>query len=268
MTEQRARHAHEQFLRDLHSPAHARRRADRWAGFLLPHLRAGMCLLDVGCGPGSITTGLAEAVVPGRAVGIDPDPARVDRAKVTVATARGENLPFADASFDAVFACAVLQHVAEPEVILREVRRVARPGAVVGIADADWDGFLVHPPDPLLHRGQEVLRAIRPTGDPGVGKRLRHLMATTGFERVVATARTNADGGAGTAAAGAFRAASFEAPTAVAVAESMGASTAAEMAAIADAWRSWGASPGAFFAGFWVEALGWVPDDGGPPRQR
>ena len=260
-----ARQAHEQFLRDLHRPAHARRRADRWASFLLPHLRPGMRVLDVGCGPGSITRGLAEAVAPARAIGIDPNPTGANGAVVVVATARGEQLPFADASFDAVFACAVLQHVAEPEAILGEVRRVARPGAVVGIADADWDGFVVHPPDPLLHRGQEVLRAIRSVGDPGVGKRLRHLMATTGFERVVATARTNADGGPGTEQAGAFRAASFEAPTAVAVAESIGASTAAEMAAIAASWRAWGTSPGAFFAGFWVEALGWVPDAEEPP---
>ena len=143
---------------------------------------------------------------------------------------------------------------------------MARPGAVVGIADADWDGFLVHPPDPLLHRGQEVLRAIRSIGDPGVGKRLRHLLATTGFERVVATARTNADGGAGTEAAGAFRAASFEAPTAVAIAESH------RRVDRRPRWppsprrgERWGTSPGAFFAGFWIEALGWVPDAVEPP---
>ena len=261
MAEESARQAHEQVLRDLHRPAHARRRADRWAGFLLPHLRPGMRLLDVGCGPGSITRGLADAVAPGPTVGVDPDPARVDGASLTVVTARGEQLPFDDASFDAVFACAVMQHVADPEVVLREVRRVARPGAVVGIADADWDGFLVHPPDPLLDRGQEVLRAIRSIGDPRVGKRLRHLMATAGFDRVVATARTNADGGAGTEAAGAFRAAELRgarprspSPT------SIGASTAAEMAAIAAGVANMGHVARAFFAGFWVEALGWVPD--------
>ena len=77
----------------------------------------------------------------------------------------------------------------------------------------------------------------------------------------MATARTSSDGGAGTEAAGGFRAASFEAPSAVAVAESIGASTAEEMAAIAEAWRRWGTSPGAFFSGFWVEALAWVPDE-------
>jgi SAM-dependent methyltransferase len=220
-----------------------------------------MRLLDVGCGPGSITAGLAEAVTPGLAVGIDFDPARVEGKPITVASARGEQLPFADASFDAVFACAVLQHVPDPAAIVREMRRVARPGAVVALADADWDGYLVHPPDPLLDRGQDVLRALRSIGDPTVGKRLRDLLATNGFAEAVATAKPSSDGGAGAEAAGGFRAASFEAPSAVALAESLGVSTPDEMAAIAAAWRRWGASPGAFFAGFWIEALAWVPAD-------
>jgi len=220
-----------------------------------------MRLLDVGCGPGSITRGLADAVSPGLAVGVDVSPDRIDGASVTVASARGEHLPFAAQSFDAVFACAVLQHVSDPAAIVREVRRVARPGAVVAIADADWDGFLVHPPDPLLARGQDVLRALRSTGDPTIGKRLRHLLATNGFERVVATATTSSEGGSGTEAAGAFRASAFEAPSAVALAEALGVSTAHEMAAIAEAWRRWGGSPGAFFAGFWVEALAWAPNE-------
>jgi SAM-dependent methyltransferase len=224
-----------------------------------------MRLLDVGCGPGSITAGLADAVTPGLAVGIDFDPERVEGTTVAVASARGEQLPFADASFDAVFACAVLQHVPDPKALVGEMRRVARPGAVVALADADWDGFLVHPSDPLLDRGQDVLRALRSTGDPTVGKRLRDLLATNGFAEVVATAKPSSEGGAGTKAAGGFRAAAFEAPSAVALAESLRVSTADEMAAIADAWRRWGASPGAFLAGFWVEALAWVPTEDAAP---
>ena len=233
MTASSDRDAQDQFLRERHRPAHARRRADRWAAFLLPHLRPGMRLLDVGCGPASITAGLATAVSPGLTVGVDFDPARTEGTTINVAAARGEQLPFADASFD----------------------------AVVALADADWDGYLVHPSDPLLERGQEVLRALRSTGDPTVGKRLRDLLAANGLVDAVATATTSSDGGAGTEAAGGFRAASFEAPSAVALAESLGVSTATEMATIADAWRRWGASPGAFFAGFWVEALAWVPAD-------
>lgn len=260
MSDPADRRAYDEFLRDLHRPALARRRVDRWGAFLLPHLRPGMRLLDVGCGPASITGGLADAVSPGLTVGVDVDPGRLKGATVTTVSARGEHLPFATATFDAVFACALLQHVPDPVAVVREMRRVCRPGSVAAIADADWDGYLVHPPDPLIERGQDVLRAIRSAGDPTVGKRLRHLLATNGFVGAVATARTSSDGGADTEAAGGFRAASFDAPSAVALAESIGASTAEEMAAIAEAWRRWGTSPGAFFSGFWVEALAWVPE--------
>ena len=49
---------------------HAERTADSHAAFLLPHLRPGMALLDLGCGPGSITVGLAAAVAPGPTTGM------------------------------------------------------------------------------------------------------------------------------------------------------------------------------------------------------
>ena len=91
---------------------------------------------------------------------------------------------------------------------------------------------------------------------------MRDLLGTAGFVDVTASARATAEGGPGTVAAGAFRAGAFEAPTAVDLATSLGASTAAEMAAIAAAWRRWGSSPGAFFASFWIEAIGRAPAEG------
>jgi len=252
---------HAAHLRARHRPAHARRRADRFAAFLLADLAPGMRLLDLGSGPGTITDGLASAVHPALAVGIDFDPTPAEGTQVTVVTADANRLPFPDATFDAVFSCALLQHVDDPTAILTEARRVCRPGGVIGVADVDWDGFVVHPPDPLLHRGQEVLGALRAKGDPGIGKQLRGLLAEAGFEDVTASARATAEGGPGTAASGAFRAGAFEAPTAVELAVSLGASTEEEMSSIAEAWRRWGHSPGAFFAGFWIEAVGRVPTE-------
>jgi ubiquinone/menaquinone biosynthesis C-methylase UbiE len=128
---------------------HSARRASDEAGFLVPHLRTGMRLLDVGSGPGSITLDLAEIVTPGEVIGIDIEPSQVERARAA-ATARGAAnvqfqvanayaLPFPDASFDAVFAYAVLMHLQDPLEVLREFRRVLRPGGLVGIRDAAGD---------------------------------------------------------------------------------------------------------------------------------
>src|SRR5499425_656668 len=108
-----------------HAPAtlqqHAQRTADEAAAFLLPELRAGMRLLDIGCGPGSITRGLAERLAPGEVVGLDASAdvlaiARDDGAASRLTNLRYQQgsayaLPFPDGSFDVVFAHQLLQHL-------------------------------------------------------------------------------------------------------------------------------------------------------------
>ena len=73
-------------------------------------------------------------------------------------------LPFPDRSFDAIFVCAVLQQVADPLRALVEARRVARSGAVIGVADADWGSAVIAPDDPWLDRGRQILSRLR--GEP------------------------------------------------------------------------------------------------------
>lgn len=116
---------------------HARRTGEA-AAFLMPHLRAGMRLIDCGCGPGSITADLARALAPGEAIGIDLREDALTQgcalarergiANVAFQAASVYHLPYADNSFDAAFACAVLQHLAAPLAALKEMRRVLKPG--------------------------------------------------------------------------------------------------------------------------------------------
>src|SRR2546428_11725783 len=81
-----------------HAPAtvrqHARRTAEEAAAFLLPALRRGMRLLDVGCGPGSITQGLAERLAPGQVVGLDLSRETLAAARQDAAARGLENLQY------------------------------------------------------------------------------------------------------------------------------------------------------------------------------
>jgi SAM-dependent methyltransferase len=259
--------------RRTRSPAHSRRTAARNAAFFLPHVRAGMALLDCGCGPGSITLGLAEAVSSGRAVGIDVSSEAVEAARtnaelrelpaVEFAQADGFHLPFADGSFDAAFLHAVLQHLDDPRAVLGELRRVLRPGGVIGVADADYGGSVLAPTDPMLERSLALLVTFRqrgPQGDPFVGRRLRGLLNDAGFANVIASATAGSDGTSDvTERSGQFWANYFAAPEFAAFVTELGLATPLELQAMSEAWRAWGRDPAAFWARFWCEAVGFVP---------
>src|SRR5580765_6329341 len=131
MTDQPLRH---ETYTHGHAPAtlrqHAQRTADEAAAFLLPHLRPDMRLLDVGCGPGSITRGLAERLSAGQVVGVDLSRETLESARRDAVARRLHNLryeegsvyelPFPDGSFDVAYAHQVLQHLRERGLALRE----------------------------------------------------------------------------------------------------------------------------------------------------
>ena len=248
--------AHDEAMRRTRS-MHAQRTADTQAAFFLPYLRPGMTLLDLGCGPGSITTGLAAAVSPGRTTGVDRQPQSIEGVEVTSADVM--DLPFPDASFDAIFASALLQHLPDPLGALREARRVARPGAVIGVVDVDWDGELIYPTGPLLTRSFELARELRDGTSPYVGRQLRHLLVEAGFRDAVGSARVIHHGTPDEARGfGASRVSQLGYPSIVELVVRRGWATAEELDEISQAWIAWGELPGAFVARFWCEAVAWA----------
>jgi ubiquinone/menaquinone biosynthesis C-methylase UbiE len=189
-----------------HAPAtlrqHGRRTAADAAAFLLPHLTPGMRLLDVGCGPGSITRGLAERLAPGDVVGVDVSAdalaaARTDAAGRGLTNLRYQEgsvyeLAFEDASFDAVFAHQFLQHLREPAAAVREMLRVLRPGGLLAIRDVDWATAAYWPQDPWLDRfiAAHLKTWIENGGDPRMGRKLRELFNAVAVTDVVISATT------------------------------------------------------------------------------
>ena len=184
---------HESVLR-----SHRWRTAENSAAYLLPHLRPGLELLDVGCGPGTITADFARAVAPGRVVGIDREEAILDEARAATAglanvEIRADDvyaLAAPDGSFDVVHAHQVLQHLTDPVAALREMRRVCRPGGIVAARDGDYGGFVWHPADPALDRWLALYHAVADANgaDADGGRSLLAWAHAAGFEDVTASA--------------------------------------------------------------------------------
>ena len=239
--------------------AHATRTAASSAAYLLPELVPGMDVLDVGCGPGTITLDLARAVAPGEVIGVEnvEAPLRVARSN---AAERGDtttrfqiadayHLPFGDDRFDVVHAHQVLQHVTDPVAVLVEMGRVCRSGGWVAVRDADYAAFAWYPESPGIERWLDVYRRLarRNGAEPDAGRRLRSWARAAGLRDVRLTssnwtyatpestewwANSQADRVLGEV----FAAQAAEA--------GVSASAVSEMAA---GWRAWGTDPDAWF---------------------
>ncbi|MGP0031055.1 MAG: methyltransferase domain-containing protein [Acidimicrobiales bacterium] len=182
---------HESVLR-----SHSWRTAQNSAGYLLAHLRPGMSLLDVGCGPGTITTDLALLVAPGQVIGLDASSEVVARAAEAAAAGGPATLRFEvgdlsaldydDASFDVVHAHQVVQHLTDPVAALTELRRVLRPGGILAVRDGDYGAFRWAPEDARLDRWLALYLAVtaRNGHDARIGPSLLGVARAAGFEQV------------------------------------------------------------------------------------
>jgi ubiquinone/menaquinone biosynthesis C-methylase UbiE len=139
---------------------HQSRTAEVDAAFLLPHIKSEDHILDVGCGPGTITTGLAKYASKGTTTGIDISKDVLQKAKTLAAKANVptqgpgsvvfkhgnvlERLAYADDTFDIVFASQLFGHLPSPDLprrALAELRRVLKPGGILATRDGAAQHF-------------------------------------------------------------------------------------------------------------------------------
>jgi ubiquinone/menaquinone biosynthesis C-methylase UbiE len=249
-------------------------RSHRWrdaansAAYLLPHLSPGMTLLDVGCGPGTITLDLAARLAPGAVTGIDASADVVAEAEARRQRALAKGAPGAatttfttgdvyalghdDAGFDVVHAHQVLQHLTDPVAALGEMRRVLRPGGVLAVRDGDYGAFAWSPADPELDRWLALYHRVtaRNGGDADAGRHLLGWVRRAGFDDAVYTSSTwtfaEPDSRAWWSALWAERVA---APDSAFARQALdyGFATAGELAAMAGAWRRWASHNDAVF---------------------
>ena len=177
-----------------------RRNAAANAAHLLPHLHAGLRVLDFGCGPGTISMGLAEAVAPGELHGIDMEESQVELARTAAVAGGQENaffragdvseLPFEDDSFDVAHCHAVLMHVPNTEAVLAEVKRVLKPGGIVSSREMIGDSTFFEPETGDLAGAMETfLKLIQANGGhPQMGKELKRVLLDAGFSDIRAGA--------------------------------------------------------------------------------
>lgn len=234
---------------------HRNRTAANSAPHLLPHLRPGQRLLDVGAGAGTITCDLATAVAPGEVVAMEVSEqalelslAEAARRGIPLTGAVGDvhALPFDDDGFDVAHAHQVLQHVSDPVAALREMARVVRPGGVVAVRESDYGMFAWHPASAGLEEWNDLYhRAARALGaEPDAGRHLAAWAAAAGLQATFSGTTWAYAGAQATDWAEMWVQRVTESGFA-ATARMVGA-TDADLARLSEAWHAWGAQPSAF----------------------
>lgn len=232
----------------------ARRSVETHAQFLFPYLKHGIGLLDIGCGPGTISVGLAKAVAPGDVIAVDSGTSQIEEARKRASDAGLSNLrfqcesvyslPFKDGGFDVVFAHAVFEHLKEPVSALHEIRRVLKPGGLVALRSPDWGGFIIAPETPGLSAAIQRYTDIQASngGDTRVGRKFPGLLRSAGLKTKTFSASYEC----------------YESPSLIGeyLAQRLAAADATNEAG---ALRQWSRHPDAIFAQAWCEIIGTSP---------
>jgi len=150
----------------------------------------GTRVLEVGSGLGLLANEVAVSAADVDVDGVEVSAAQLAAARpaprVTFTQGDAHALDFPDASFDLVYARYLLEHVAEPERVLREMRRVARPGGRVAVCENDISLLRFDPPCPAFERAWDTFITFQTSlgGDGLIGRRLFRLFRQAGFSDI------------------------------------------------------------------------------------
>lgn len=157
-------------------------------------LREDDYILDIGCGRGADLAEIADRVGDkGVVVGIDSSEKMIseaglmnqDKPNVSLTCADGEKLPFSDGFFSAARSIRTLQHVPNPEKVIREMYRVVRPGGKVVVLDPDWEKLVIETKNfPLNMKSttEAILKVARKTiKNPSIGGKTKQICIDNGF---------------------------------------------------------------------------------------
>ena len=162
---------------------------------------AGARVLEAGCGTGAQTVILARNNPAASFTSIDLSPDSLERAQTAVTQAGLTNvdfaqadifrLPFPDGTFDSIFVCFVLEHLAEPVRALTELKRVLRPGGTMTVIEGDHGSAYFHPDSALAKKAIQCLVDLQRQGggDALIGRRLFPLLRQAGFQDVTVSPR-------------------------------------------------------------------------------
>ena len=249
-----------------------RRNARVNAAHLLPYLEPGRRVLDLGCGPRTISVGLADAVEPGELHGIDMEESQIEMARAAASAGGHSNaffqtgevtdLPFENESFDVVHCHALLMHVPDTRAVLAEVKRVLKPAGLISGRDLIGSSSFAEPElGGLGGVWTTFLNLLEANGaHPQMGKELKRRFLEAGFSDIQASASfeyysTAEDVAFFHAYAGGW----FFSPDTVETATKHGLATQEQFEDWSRMMDEWKDTPGAFAAAAWGEAIGRRP---------
>ena len=180
-----------------------RHTAENCAEYMLPYLRPGLRVLDFGCGPGTISVGIARRIDPGELHCVDMEESQIEMAR-SVAKENGQgnavfhlcdatNLPFEDDFFDIAHGHNILMHVPDTQALLAEIKRVLKPGGLICCREMITASSFAYPDKDVAQRLWDLFEDVVAANDghPHMGKDMKAHILEAGFTNIRVSASFN-----------------------------------------------------------------------------